>query len=273
MESIIDKFNFSLGEIILVNDCSNTETNLYLKELNRKHKNLNLIENDTNLGFIKSCNSGMSRAVGDIYCLLNSDTEIPFDFAEKIIKCFELNTDAGIASPISSNSWIYHIPVKKGYNVDKMNILLNKKHKTKYPIIPSAEGFCFCIRRSVTEKIGFLDEVFGKGYHEEVDYSYRAIVNGWKNILIDNLYVFHKRHASFGIETREFLIKQNDKVFNERWSGFREKYIEEHNLKNPMEKIYWDLFSNDVLCKKLKQFFHISFIKKIIKKIISLQHE
>ena len=189
------------------------------------------------MGFVKSCNRGLKEAKNDILVLLNSDTEIPSSFNKKIINCFDSDTKIGIASPIGSNSLEYYIPIFKGYSVEQMNRLLNKMHKATYPTILSAEGFCFCIRRGVIKKQGFLDEIYGLGYHEERDFALRSLQFGWKNVLIDSLYVKHEGEGSFGTERRKEFINQNNEVFQTRWKSFMEKYIEDNFLVNPIIKI------------------------------------
>ena len=242
LDSILKNFNFDLGNVCVINDCSNSETTTFLDNFAQKHLNIKVLKNEENLGFVKTCNRGMKLAQGDIVVLLNSDTKIPSQFCERIIKCFDSSDEIGIASPISSCSCTFYIEMPKNYTLEKMNKLLRENHKCKYPLIHAAEGFCYCIRKDVIKQQGYLDEAFGKGYHEEVDYAYRAITNGWKNVLIDDLYVYHKRQASFGAETREILIKQNNPVFKVRWAGFRENYVKENKLKNPVIKIEQEMF-------------------------------
>ncbi len=242
LESLLTNFNFNIGEIILVNDCSLVETTDYLNDFAKEHTNFKLITNEENLGFVKSCNKGMKASTGDIVVLLNSDTKIPSEFCERIIKCFETNPKVGVASPISSHSWLFYISLPKNLTLEQMNERLRKNHKCTYPLIHAAEGFCFCIRKQVIEQQGYLDEIYGKGYHEEVDFAYRAITNGWQNVLIDDLYVYHKRHASFGISEREKQLQKNDAIYLSRWGGFKEKYEKEHNLKNPINKIKREMF-------------------------------
>lgn len=241
LKSLDKNFNFELGEILLINDCSKEETSDYLTKYCNEDVRFKLINNEKNLGFVKTCNRGMRDAQGEILVLLNSDTIIPSNFCEKIIKCFESDTQIGIASPIGSYTAGYYAPLPFGCTLEKMNTKLEQVHKCTYPLIPAAEGFCFCIRRAVIEQQGLLDEIYGKGYHEEVDFAYRAVTNGWKNVLIDNLYVFHKRHASFGKKQRKIQIAKNDAIFNERWLGFREAYIKQNNLQNPIEEIRKEL--------------------------------
>ena len=253
--SLLINFNFNLGEILLVNDCSSPETTDYLYKFAEKHPEFQLINNEENLGFVKSCNKGMKSAAGDIVVLLNSDTQIPNEFCERIIKCFESNTKIGLASPISfHHSQIFNASANPQLT-EQINKKLKKCHKCFYPIISDAEGFCFCIRRDVIEQQGYLDEIWGKGYHEEVDFAFRAITNGWINVLIDDLYVYHKRQASFGKDVRKKLISQNNPIFFSRWGGFKGKYIKENNLLNPMIQIERELFP-----------FRTFFFKKKIKK-------
>ena len=242
LESLLKNFNFELGDICLINDCSNEETTEFLNIFAKIHENIKILNNKENLGFVKTCNRGMQLAQGDIVVLLNSDTQIPAEFCERIIKCFKSNDNIGIASPISSCSCTFYIEMPQNYTIEKMNKLLREKHQCVYPTIHAAEGYCFCIRKSVINQQGYLDEIYGKGYHEEVDYAYRAITNGWKNVLIDDLYVYHKRQASFGAETREKLIQQNNPIFKERWEGFREYYTQKNRIKNPIHKIKKQMF-------------------------------
>ena len=244
LESIVSNFNFELGEVCVINDCSDTETTDFLRAFSKDNTNIRVFENDENLGFVKTCNQGMRLAKGDIVVLLNSDTKIPLEFCERIIKCFEFDNEIGIASPISSCTPNFYIRMPENYSLEKMNKLLRSKHECTYPLIHASEGFCFCIRKEVIEQQGYFDEIYGKGYNEEVDYAYRAITNGWKNVLIDDLYVYHKRQASFGTETRKELMKQNHPVLRERWAGFREKYEIENNIINPVIQIEQEMFPN-----------------------------
>ena len=205
----------------------------------------------------------MKKASGDIVIMLNSDTILPNGFCEKIIQCFESDKEIGLASPIGSYTADFYIPMEKSYTLEQMNELLREKHQCKYPLIYAAEGFCFCIRREVINQQGYLDEIYGKGYDEEIDYAFRAITNGWKNVLIDNLYVYHKRQASFGADIRKQLLEQNYPIFNSRWNGFRQKYEKEHNISaNPVKEIEAEMFSERKPdCCKLSFFEKIFSIK------------
>ena len=236
LESIKENFDFSDGEVILADDCSQEETFSYLEtEATAYPDKFMLIRNTENSGFPKTCNNGIARARGEIVVLLNSDTMIPAGFNKKIADCFDSDPQIAVASPIASYSGSYFIPLRDGETPDSMNKKIELLHKPVYPAIPTAEGFCFCIRRSAIEKYGALDEVYGKGFNEERDFSFRISQNGLRCVLIDNLYVYHKRHASFGNAERKKQLEANDRIFKERWgdSVAKEKDFTKH--RNPID--------------------------------------
>lgn len=160
------------------------------------------------------------------------------------------------------------MPIPDGLNTEKMNTLLNRVHKTEYPLLSFAMGYCFCIRKEVIEQQGYLDTVWNKGYCEEIDYSFRAITNNWKNVLIDNLFVYHKREASFGKETRLKYIKQNKPKFERRWKNFQKKYEKEHKIKNSLEIIEMEMFPNGNPARPI----YPKFKRKAIEYIFSLKN-
>lgn len=73
-----------------------------------------------------------------------------------------------------------------------------------------------------------MDEIFCPIYCEETDYALRALKAGWKTVIIDNLYMFHKRHASVGSEFRKKQIEKNWKILMQRhadiWAIRETKY-------------------------------------------------
>ena len=196
-----------------------------------------MIRNSENSGFPKTCNNGIARAQGEIIVLLNSDTMIPAGFNKKIASCFDADAKIAVASPIAAYSGSYFIPLRDGETVASMNEKIERLHFPVYPDIPTAEGFCLCIRRSAIEKYGALDEIYGKGFNEERDFSFRMTQNGLKCVLIDDLYVYHKRHASFGSAERKKQLEKNDAIFKERWGDLvaKEKAFTKHH--NPIDEL------------------------------------
>ena len=76
LNSLLMNFDFNQGTVILINDCSDIKTSEYLREFTEKNSDFKLINNEENLGFVKTCNKGMRLAETEIIVLLNSDTII-----------------------------------------------------------------------------------------------------------------------------------------------------------------------------------------------------
>lgn len=238
LESLKRNFDFTQGEVLVIDDCSQEETAEYLKHEAAVHPELfTLRRNENNLGFVKTCNRGIAEAKGEIVILLNSDTMIPPDFCNKVAACFDADPLIAAASPIASYSGTYFIPLRDGDTLESMNEKLEQIHTPVYPAIPTAEGFCFCMRRHLLDKYGALDEIYGKGYNEERDYSFRMVSNGLRCALIDNLYVFHKRHASFGKAERKKQLEQNDRIFKERWGALIKEEKKQIKYHNPITRL------------------------------------
>ncbi len=245
----IEQSNLSENvEIIIMNDKSDSETTEFLKQLSARFKKYRLINNLENLQFVKNCNKGMNLSKGDVIVLLNSDTLIPKRWEERILECFNSCPSIGVASPIASASGLWNVPIINGMNFEEMDSHIEKISDKKYPVVVSPEGFCFAIRRECYETIltsdgdqGF-DEVFCPCYCEETDFSIRVLKQGWKTVIIDNLYVYHKRQASMGSELRKQQIDKNAKILFDRHDDIvsirNTEYKTQETIDKIVEKIY-----------------------------------
>ena len=221
--------------VTVIDDCSDDYVAKYLDTREEEYVNYKVLRNGENMGFVKTCNIAMRQTGADIVCLLNSDTVVTPHFVEKILNCFESDPQIGIASPISTSSPNMSIEILPGFNLLSMANLIDKCSDRRRPDIVTPEGFCYCIRKEVIIKQGLFDEIFGMGYGEESDYSMRALSNGFRTVCIDDLYIYHKRHATFTEPERQLRNKENRKIFDERWASlYKEKYTQTMN-PNPID--------------------------------------
>jgi hypothetical protein len=180
-----------------------------------------LLENNENLGFVKTVNIGIGYSRNDII-LLKSDTIVTYDWANKLKKCAYSEDKIGTVTPFTNNGTICSIPkfcepnqIPDGFTVDYFAEFVNHVSLRKYPELPTAVGFCMYIKRALIDEIGYFDEErFGKGYGEENDFCMRANKHGYKNILCDDTFIFHREGASFS-DKKETLVKQNTKILSE----------------------------------------------------------
>ncbi|MFA6285814.1 MAG: class I SAM-dependent methyltransferase [Opitutaceae bacterium] len=196
--------------LVAINDAS-PETAMIemLTELqNRWPSCIQVIHNDTNLGFVCTVNRGLKLIrAGEDVILLNSDVFTPENWINRLQTEVYSSPRCGIVTPLSNNATICSFPAAFTENKAFLGLSEQKidRHfaRVRYPNVeaPTGVGFCMFIRCDCLAAVGFLDEQrFGRGYGEENDFCQRAIRLGWKNMLTPNLYALHLGSVSFGAE-------------------------------------------------------------------------
>jgi len=172
LPSIADQ-TFDDYEVTIIDDFSpDREAVEYIKTFIKTHKNMHLVENPENLGFVKTCNKGFSLATGEFICLLTNDTDVTRDFVEKNVRIMEANRSIGVLSCIISdekgNIW------SSGGRLDKGWLEMNRRDDFE-GIRPAdfAPGTACFYRKDVLDKVGLLNEYFVM-YHEDVDFCLRV---------------------------------------------------------------------------------------------------
>ena len=158
--------------------------------------------NAQNLGFVATANRGMRSSRNDVV-LLNSDTEVTQGWLQGLQRCLASDSSIATATPWTNNGEIVSIPEFCQANPvppdpEAVALVLAKQCTVEYPDMPTAVGFCMAIARSAIERIGLFDEeLFGRGYGEENDFSMRVAQAGLRNVLCSDVYVVHLGGRSF----------------------------------------------------------------------------
>ncbi len=251
IESVINNTKFNENELILIDDKSSDERVLpKLEKYANKYKFIKVIKNEKNLGFVGSVNKGMKYSRHDVV-LLNSDTEVTKDWLDKIINCAYSEKMIGTVTPLSNNATLVSVPVGLQENDLPNNMTLDEYSKlvdmcayNENQQLPTAHGFCMFIKREVLDIIGYFDEeTFGKGYGEENDFSFRCLDYGYKNVLCDNVIIYHKEKQSFSDE-RQQLIKTNLEKLHDRYPIYSrriELWCENFPIKKICENIDYQI--------------------------------
>lgn len=231
LDSVIVNTDNSLYEVICINDKSTDERiGKLLKKYQKDYKKfIKVIENNENLGFVGSVNKGMKSSNTDVL-LLNSDTEVTPGWLDRMIDVAYSDESIGTVTPLSNNATLVSVPVGLQRNelppelsLEEYGEIVNKCAYNEQLELPTAHGFCMFIKRNVLNEIGFFDEkAFGKGYCEETDFSFRCMDFGYKNILCDNVIIYHKEKQSFS-EAREKLVKEHEIIINQRYPDYNRR--------------------------------------------------
>lgn len=207
-------------KLILINDCS---TDTRIAPLISAYKNddrVSIMTNPENKGFVNTVNRGINACKTDVV-LLNSDTKVTPRWLQKLIIAAYSDPTIATVTPFSNASGAFSVP-EFGKNKKQPPYLtvqasayrIERAVHPQYPQVPTGNGFCMYVKRKAIQETGIFDEVnFKRGYGEENDFCMRAMKKGWKHIIDDSSFIYHKNSASFS-EDKERLIKENRKVLD-----------------------------------------------------------
>ncbi len=232
--------------IIICDDKSSDEKVLpLLKKLKADYSSVDIIllENEKNSGFIKTVNNLVTYTENH-FVLLNTDTEVPPYWLERLMyPIFEMKNIAS-TTPFTNSGTICSFPdyLEDNPIFENMNLAELDGYfqyvdfKKTFIEIPTGIGFCMGVNKDLVNKIGMFDEVFGKGYGEENDWCQRAIKEGYKNIHVTNLFVYHKHGGSFSDEEKQRLISQNLAVLHKKHPDY-DNQVQALVQKNELENL------------------------------------
>ena len=259
IETVIEHTDLTQHTLLLVNDKSTDERilpllNSFIKE--NQSLNIILIDNKDNQGFVRTVNIGMQYSHHDVV-LLNSDTEVTRNWLSKIQNCAYSKPAVATVTPLSNNATLASVPVflaentiPPGLSVEEYADIVEKCSMNLFPDIPTAHGFCMYIKREAIDDLGLFDEeTFGKGYGEENDFSYRCLQAGYRHLLCDNTYIYHKGTQSFTQEKTN-LINSHLQILKERYPvcfANTEAFVQQ----NPISEIQLNVrYNTDMYSKK-----------------------
>jgi GT2 family glycosyltransferase len=190
-------------KVILVDNASQNKEGKKLKE---EFPEIDLIENNSNLGFAGGNNVGIKKALDDGYSyvmLLNNDTLVEPDFLGQMIRRFQKNSQLGVVQPLI---FFLHDRKKIWSAGGKWNPFLcraitrgDRKNKEDYHAesgeIDWATGCCMLISRNALLGTGQLNEGYF-AYFEDVEWSLRFRAKGFRIELAPDAVIYHEAGAS-----------------------------------------------------------------------------
>lgn len=162
--------------VIIIDNASPDHSDQYIEKKICNVKNISLIRNPYNSGFVAN-NIGMRVSNSEFLLLLNIDTEIYPDTLTKLFERMHSDPQIGICEA-------KQVPHEHPKFYDK------DTGETSW-----CSGACMLIRKSALQDTGLFDESFFM-YCEDVDLSWRMWANGWKCIYEPNARCIHHNFDS-----------------------------------------------------------------------------
>ena len=156
----------------------------------------------------------------DYVCLLNSDTVVvtPHWIIDTMV-CGESNPKIGILGVLSNRATYQSVgrETVPDADIELYGKFVTAQLSQRHPEIALVNGFAYFIKKSVLDKIGFLDEKTFPHYGSEDDYSLQAYAAGFKGVLVDDVYVYHRGTESYAKDKKQEMCIQSWNVLHERW--------------------------------------------------------
>ena len=200
--------NFNL---IIVDNGSKDDTIIFLRELEKKYKNIVIEFNKENKGIIKGRNQGIDIANKrlknyNFLCFLDNDQICLENWQESYFELFEEGCDL-----VSCEAWL-----SRSNDFYPCKRVKNKGEKFNY----LGGGSLMC-RKNVIKNIGGFDERYLIVYFEDVDFCFRAFQAGYNIKWNHNPVIYHQKHNLRLEGERKRYFMNNWRKFREKWKGFK----------------------------------------------------
>jgi GT2 family glycosyltransferase len=230
--SSLQKQTYKNFEIILVDNGSSDGS---IEWIDKHYPQVKVISLKENLGFAGGNNIGILASQGKFITLLNNDTEVDQDWLKQLY--LQINKDESIAA---CDSKVYYYTDRNliwaaggTYSIAGTSQMRGNLEENRAVFNEPCEIFtaiaCAAIyRKSAFEDIGLLDEDFHSGY-EDVDWSFRAHLRGYRIVNAPAAQVYHKVSATHGYNSPAFVRNGQRNVF----------YVYIKNMPLPLLLRYW----------------------------------
>lgn len=227
-------------EVFVVDNNSVDGSVTLIKE---KFPQVNLIVNKTNTGFSVANNQALKIATGEYVLLLNPDTVVQEDTFDKILTFMDSHPDAGgLGVKMLDGQGNFAPESKRGLPTPEVafykmfgfsRFFPKSKRFGKYHLTYLSEdqlseidvmsGAFMLIRKTVLDKIGFLDETFFM-YGEDIDLSYRIKKAGYKNYYFPDTQIIHYKGESTKRSSLNYVV-----IFYKAMAIFSNKHFSGSN--------------------------------------------
>lgn len=222
LKSILENSGDINYEVIIANDCSTDLTS----RLGEVVANIKIINNKTNLRFLKNCNNAAKEAEGKYILFLNNDTQVQKEWLKPLVELIESRADIGmVGSKLvygdgrlqeaggilwkDGSAWNY------GNCQGADNPEFNYVREVDY-----ISGAAIMIKAELWYKIGGFDERFTPAYCEDSDLAFEVRRQGFKVMYQPLSVVVHFEGVSNGTDInsgQKAYQVINQKKFIEKW--------------------------------------------------------
>ena len=195
IESIFNNSHGVTINMILINDGNDKDLAKYFERISKARPNVKVITNDKNIGWVKAVNQGLEHTKSHYILITNNDIEVwpQYNFWLSVM-INELMCDDKLGAVGPKSDFIMGIQ-----NVQSDGFIKLQRHYAKFLI-----GFCFMIKKSVVDQIGKMDEIFGIGGNDDLDWSIAIRKAGYNLKVLRDVFIHHEGFQSLGMVFKDY---------------------------------------------------------------------
>lgn len=193
---------------------------------------LRYLENVSNLGFVRSCNTAAANARGELLCFLSNDTEVTNGWLEPALQLFNRFTDCGAVGAklvfpdgrlqqAGGIVWRDGSAWNFGGDDDPGHARYNYVREVDY-----CSGAALLVRHAVFNDFGGFDEAYMPADYVDIDLAFRFRQRGLKTYYSPRSVVIHHKGASHGADPSGGIKRfqaRNRMMFRQRWQTVLER--------------------------------------------------
>jgi GT2 family glycosyltransferase len=189
------------AEVLLVDNGSTDGSAALVRE---RYPATRLVGLRENLGFAGGVNAGLRAARGELLLLLNNDAFAEPGFAAALIEALDVYPEAGAASAVLTFEHQPDLIASAGIRVRRDGLALDLwagRPVAELPAEPQPimgpSGGAALYRRALLEDVGLMEPGYFN-YLEDVDLAWRALLRGWRSVVVPRARARHVYSATAG---------------------------------------------------------------------------
>ena len=203
-------------EIIVVDNDSKDESDLKCKE---KFPTINVIKNKENLGYCEGNNVGIRSAKGEFVIVLNPDTLVETNWINELLNSYKKIRE-GIYQPKFLTIGNESILQSTGNMIQLFGFGYSRnkgdKDKNEFKNIQNinyASGTCLFTSMKIFKQLDYFDS-FLFAYHDDLDFCWRASMQGIKSYYVPTAIVYHPSEGfSFKWSNFKFFLLERNRLY------------------------------------------------------------
>ncbi|WP_143735699.1 glycosyltransferase [Microbulbifer mangrovi] len=209
-------------EVIIADDRSSDLT----VSIASRIKNVRVVRNEVNLGFLKNCNNAAKFARGKYVLLLNNDTNPQPGWLKSLLDVFSKQEKVGLVGPkllfedgVLQEAGGIIWRDASGWNFGRGQ----SPDAPEYNYLKDVDyisGACVMLEKSLWDDLGGFDELFCPAYYEDTDLAFQIRARGLRTVYQPASSVVHFEGVSHGSDINSGIKKQqriNQGVFRDKW--------------------------------------------------------